>query len=85
MANKQDMLTINMKQIAGGKASDYVSHILDALCEAAPYKVSFLASLSMVFQVIKSSVALNLTDRQPVNNIVAHQLCNELDTKLILI
>ncbi|GFR59865.1 DNA-(apurinic or apyrimidinic site) lyase [Elysia marginata] len=83
-ANKVECLILDIKHLPGGKSSDYASHIMSALTEAASSYANYKGCRQEeVFHKIRTSISATLTDRAVVNACVTRQLRDELESELI--
>ncbi|GFR66542.1 39S ribosomal protein L46, mitochondrial [Elysia marginata] len=83
-ANKTECLILDIKHLPGGKSSDYVTHVMSAMTEAAASYARYSGSRQEeVYHAIKSSISATLTDRAAVNACVTRQLRDELESELI--
>ena len=82
--NRSECLTLDVRHIPGGKASDYVSHIISSLTEAADVYGRYVGkSQEDIFFQVKSKITCTLSDRAAVNACVTRQLRDELDSHLL--
>ena len=82
--NKSECLTLDVRHIPGGKASDYVSHIISSLTEAADVYARYVGKRQEeIFFLLKSKITCTLSDRTAVNACVTRQLRDEFDYHLL--
>ncbi|GFR83258.1 hypothetical protein ElyMa_005971400 [Elysia marginata] len=82
--NRSDCLTLDVRHIPGGKASDYVSHIVSSLTEAADTYSRYVGKPQQeIFHLLKTKISCTLSDRAAVNACVTRQLRDEFDSTLL--
>ncbi|GFR89280.1 hypothetical protein ElyMa_006120400 [Elysia marginata] len=79
-------LLLDIRQLPGGKSSDYVTHIAAALTDAAEVFAKFKGlTVNSVLLRLKKAITSTLTDRAAVNACVTRQLQDEFDSQLVML
>ncbi|GFR74380.1 hypothetical protein ElyMa_002161200, partial [Elysia marginata] len=82
--NKNECLVLDIRHLPGGTGSDYVSHIMGALTDAASvYSKYHQVSETETLSKLRTAITATLSDRAVVNSCVSRQLCDELDSQLL--
>ena len=81
--NRSECPILDVQHIPGGKTSDYVSHIISSLKEAAHVYGRYVGkSQEDIFFQVKSKITCTLSDRAAVNACVTRQMRDELESHL---
>ena len=85
-ANRNECPVLDVRSLPGGKTADYVLHIVNALTDAAEVFSKFTGEpFQELMAKLETAVSSTLTDRAAVNACVTRQLCEELDSQLVMV